>query len=576
MQCCFLLVNYLLFQFPPQLSTPAGSSQDELSLLEFERGSTPIASSSSSEEPKTELSTLQDSLRDVLLRSAAAQLHAAAIEPLDAREQLMREIASQTGGTAPAEHSRQPQPETQLIRDAAVLISDPAKPTDQEGPSDLASVDINDSLLDMFRNRCFLSDDSKPITTTLDDQNNIVDFAKTAKSPDLEEIPLPCIPEPETVPEKGKTRREGKLETIVESAQSPPDTYVMHSGSSLGAVKKVPSEKVKGGILPTNLDLNWASIPMTSPPETPQVQPPKRAERPESVDHGTLTEPAHFDLWRSDVSKGEFTILITASRNINAPDTPLPVRSKAAIAMFDKSTATSEENQDILGVQGALQVLAAMFPNVPPADLADLLEKCQHDAQWVAELITDSSLPTLQPLEGASVSFEEPGASVCFEEPVDPKIETIISDGKKTIKRRKDRKGPSSELSQLLKKEIESSFQIGNEHYSDHVLHIKKVREGDFSSDKVVSVPEEIPTPDAVSGEAWVEEDGEAAAAAAVGAVGRTFSPEDGERETTIPMPLDPDFFQQLVARFAGPGVAPRDSLKGIVLRINFFIMSRL
>lgn len=465
------------------MSTPACSSQDELSLLEFQRGSSPNGSSSSSEEPKTELSTLQDSLRDVLLRSAAAPLP-------EVSDQLMRDIASQTG-------------------------SAPLK--DQITP-----VEINDSLIEIFRKRL-----AEPEIQIVDIENNVVD-GKNAKSPDLEEIPLPCVPDADE-PAKGRPRRDGpKLETIIESIQSPPDTDLTEE------MKKTPL-KTRVKILP-NLDNNWASIPMTSTVEKIEPEEPKRVYIVDSGDNVSQTELGDFELWRTECHNGAYYLKSCRSRSITGPETPLPVRNKSAVVMFDKGTMTLEEDVGVLiSREEGVETLTAMFPDVPRSALSDLLEKCNYDFQWVAEIITDSG--SAYQVEGSS--------SVACEEVIDPKLETIIADGKKTIKRKKDRRGQQSELSQILKKEMESSFQIGSEHYSPHVLLVKKLRNSEFSLEDDVPPPSP-PLPPPV--EEFVD----------------NFEDFYRDGEGNIPMPVDPGFFQQLLTRFGPPGTTPPvDLLKG-------------
>jgi len=471
------------------LSTPAGSSQDELSLLEFERSSTPPnRSSSSSEDPKTELSTLQDSLRDVLLRSAAAQGN-------DGLGHLLHDIALQT--KLPwIENPERVTIESETGKE--MVVNEP-------------EVELNDSLLEIMKKRH--EDKICPLPKEAD----VV--AKSVKSPDLEEIPLPCLPKPDE-PVERKTRLEGpKLETIIESLQSPPDTEGLET-----------CQPIKKHKLLTNIDPNWGNIPihMPKPVLPPKPELLRKPERPESKNQETLTENSDFNLWRSN---GIYTIILTTPRVITDANTPVPVRCKTQIVMFDKSTTTDDLQESSAG----LQDLISMFPHVPEHDLADLYEKCSQDVQWVAELITDSNFENL---EGKSIAPEP------FEKPVEPVLEAVITDGKKTIKRKKEKKnGSNSELSQILKKGIESSFQIGTEHYSDHVLLIKKLKEGEITMDSPIcdNAPE------------WEGEKEEIVASGA----------PTQEAEDTIPMPLDPVFFQHLLSKFEGPGNGFRDFLVG-------------
>lgn len=399
----------------------------------------------------------------------------------------------------------------------------------------IAAVDINDSLIQIFRKRL-----TEPEPPLVDIENNVVD-GKSAKSPDLEEIPLPCVPDADE-PVKGRPRRDGpKLETIIESIQSPPDTDLAED------VKKSPL-KTRVKILP-NLDNNWASIPMTSTVHKMEPEEPKRVFIVDTVDNVSQIDPGDFELWRAECSDGTYYLKSCRSRPITGPETPLPVRNKSAVAMFDKGTMTLEEDVGVLiSREEGVETLTAMFPDVPRSALADLLEKCNYDFQWVAEIITDS---------GSTYHVASAGGSVACEEVIDPKLETIISDGKKTIKRKKDRRGQQSELSQILKKEIESSLQIGSEHYSPHVLLVKKLRNSEFSLDDDVPPPSPPLPPPA---EEFVENFDD-------------FFYRDGDR--TIPMPVDPGFFQQLLTRFAPPGVPPPtvDLIKGWLVGIFFWLL---
>lgn len=528
----------------------ACSSQEELSLLDFddteEAKDDKDDSSSSSEEQETQLLTLQESLREAL------------IDTYEKRKQLEEtSIKNSTHITDNKDLIMDGQRESEEFINAMnkrlenIRIEDST--VKESPPADSALVDY---ILKSYDTEKSAESKVKVLSQEIIGQNK--------KSPDLEEVPLPSIPlDLQGVP-IGSTIKRQTMDEIISTWDTPPDkkaTVDSHpkperpKSGLLGAIKKTGIQRDQSPEeLLRSVELSWSSIPFTSSWEdinkkigTEQKELPQRSKPQRKnvlkTDSSTNTKYSDFDLWKdggSDVVK-----LTPQNRNINQN---LEYNSSAYLCgtqypMLDKGSMTSDlDESDTIPMEASLEILSGMFPDIHPEMLEDVLEKCKGDVHWAVNLLLDSPHNVDIPLDRKHL---EDGSSVAVGNSI-PIENLVISDGKKTIKRRKDRKAVPSELSLMLKKQIEDSIHINDEYY-DKSLLLKRQAERNLEYN---SLPNSFTDPSQIL-EFNNKRNYETEFPPSLAQVVHQSPQEDeDEEEETIPMKIDPEFFRQLATHF--------------------------
>lgn len=555
-------------------------SQEDLNVSEMESLRSISDSSSSSEEQETQMLSLQESLKDMLI---------------DNTKKL--EEAPRSSFTEEENEKRS----SSLSKPTGVELSDSLlgvlgkrfeTPTKTSLNMMNESVSLSDSVLQMLVKKYSSEEEvqSHNIAT-----NKELSDSECKKSPDLEEFPLPSIPFSEVennLNEKPYTAiikpssekltdwessKGNKLEDIINSWDEVPSSKPRETdnapkdprtkNSLLGAIKKTgltPRDKSPEELL-RSVGLSWSSSPFNSSWEDVSKKssdansqlPKTQRKLVLKSDSSTNTVHTDFDLWMKN--DNDYIKLEARSRNINQnykePETPM--RSVPEVLMLDKSSMTIEaEDMETLLDESALDNLSGMFPNISKEYLSDILEKCKGNILWAVELLLETpqnlgnfssqSLPEDNTVPAQNESIPEPDYSP---------LQKIISDGKKTIKRRKDRKGATNELSLLLKKQIEESIQINEDLYQDKTLFLKKLRHGEieFGDEPIGFLPLEASVEGVVEESKEVEEPGEE------------------EFEETIPMKLDTEFLNILTQKFGTSNSSTNGSNTGTLFVDNRF-----
>ncbi|KAK6631801.1 hypothetical protein RUM43_013865 [Polyplax serrata] len=569
------LLDFNLSVTPVSISqdaTAASCSQDDLSLVNYEgieNTSSRKLSSSSSEEQETQMLSLQESLRDVLLEN----------------NQRVNELSLENNNnTKPGKQSINIDANSKQIdvdlSDSLMKVLDshydksPNKNTaDVENECTRGAIPINESLLQILVNKYSADDvvDSETAAINFrkqDNGSNIV--GQSVKSPDLEGVPLPCIPPDGSIlPTLSKSEqsqapnisnfdwasKQDKFEEIVsswnhigvkesKSVGGPKDQRCKNPGI-LGAIKRAgistidkSPEELLGEIVPSwsssSFTSSWEGTSKGVPHSGVQNLPQYQRKSASKTDSCTNTCHDDFDLWKKNDET--VTKLLAHSRNIN-PNYTEPVISKAHksdVLMLDKSSMTADMGE-VYSYGNALDTLSGMFPDISQDHLIDIFDKCKGNLLWAIEVLLESPqnlASTPRTHETDPILYND--AKAIREDPDYISLQNIaISDGKKTIKRKKDKKSNTSELSLMLKKQIEESIQISEDFYQDKTLFLKKLRHGEieFGDEPMVhmtdvtnqSIPDKLDEQDS----------------------------EEDEEETT-PMKLDPDFFKRLIQLF-GP-----------------------
>lgn len=555
--------------------TPASVSQEDLSILNF-NGSDNINSkdsSSSTEEQETQMLSLQESLRDVFIDSTRKSQETS----LESSPEKKPNAANNSEKIAAKPFEIELSDSLMNVLSKRFEISES---NDRAKESDVAEggVSINESLLQMLVKKYSADEveNSEIKETNSNTESHIIDNEVSKKSPDLEEVPLPSIPPDKNENESPKFQcleseiannsksvelsadrpvlKRDNFEDIVNSwncsiaEESKKDTSpkpARTKNSLLGAKKKTGAntrDKSPDELL-RSVDLSWSSVPFTSSWEDVSDKPlesefqslPKPQRRfVLKSDSSTNTLHGDFDLWKKEV---DGIVKLTAhSRNINQNyrESEIPVSHVSDILMLDKSSMTLDaEEMDSMGREIALETLTGMFPDISKHHLIEILDKCKGNLIWAIEVLLETpqnlaNLPDAALIEESPVSCQ--GAKA-IEEPDYVSLQNaMISDGKKTIKRKKEKKSAPSELSLILKKQIEDGIQINEDFYQDRTLFLKKLRHGEieFGDGPLEPVPE-IPAENTVQS---------------------YECEEDIEEEETIPMKLDPDFFRILNQQF--------------------------
>ena len=565
-------------------------SQEDLSLLNYDgtENQSSGEESPSSEEEESQMLSLQMSLRNVLLDDGKKS-HGSSVDALDTASGICPKACPQTTVDSSVynaslnSHCGPPQVELSdsLLDVFNKRFDNLAKNLESKAGDMTNVVPINKSLLQSLVKKYSADDIDKISAADSEESNSVKSTFELKQSPDLEEVPLPSVPvynytDTKLLADVKKTTRkenpsseksksatdcsewcsetlEEKFEAVVNSWNQPINKEQRKDDDSpkearprndyLGAIKKTGAntrDKSPEELL-RSVDLSWSSIPFTSswedvskkPPELqiPTFPKPPRKSTLKS-DSSTITLLGDFDLWRKD-EKGIIK-LNTCSRNINenykTPDNP--VNNVSTVLMLDKGSMTLDiEEMNNVERDNAIETLCGMFPDIPKEHLSYVFDKCKGNLIWTIEVLLETPQNLAENTEERSSIAQEENAITNHADYVS--LQNVnISDGKKTIRRRKDKKSAVSESSLLLKKQIEESIQINEDVYQDKTLFLKKLRHGEIEfGDGPINPPSENPNENLDEVKDLEESD-------------------DDEEEETIPMKLDSEFFGILTQIF--------------------------
>ncbi|KAL0276489.1 UNVERIFIED_CONTAM: hypothetical protein PYX00_004050 [Menopon gallinae] len=540
-------------------TNPACSSQEELSLLDFddETKEDKDDSSTSSEEQETQLLTLQESLREALIDS---------YEMRKQLEENSKKNSTQVSDDKDLTMDGQRE-SSDAFMDAVSKHLENIRMEDgglkEIPPGDNAIVNY---ILKSYDTEKGVESKTKAVGQEIEGQSK--------RSPDLEEVPLPSIPPGTQEASAGSTTKRQTMDEIMSSWDTSEEGNKAKNDSQpkperpksglLGAIKKTGIQRDQSPEeLLRSVELSWSTIPFTSSwedinkkmvteqKELPQRSKPQRKTVAKS-DSSTNTKHSDFELWKEDGS--DVVRLTPQNRDINQNLDSATCLYATQYPMLDKGSMTSDlEDYNTAPMEASMEILSGMFPDIQSEALADVLEKCKGDIHWAVNLLLDSPHNidiTLdrKPLEDAS--------GIAVDSSSIPIENLVISDGKKTIKRRKDRKAAPSELSLMLKKQIEDSIRINEEYYEKNA-YMKRQAEMNAECNAVQnSFADPSQTQEFDSTRMYESE-----YPSTFAQVSHSPQDDEDEEEETIPMKIDPEFFRQLASHFGH--TVERERLEG-------------
>lgn len=246
-----------------------------------------------------------------------------------------------------------------------------------------------------------------------------------------------------------------------------------------------------------NPSFNWNSADAVQKIEnSTEVMPQDQREyKPKAVtiDQSTNTCYTDFNLLHCDNSDETIKekILFSKNRNICEGRSPSVNVYKPNFLMFDKSTMTGDDLVCETKLKYDFQQLVEMFPETELGSLMELVDRCDGNLDWAADVLADSERNAQLsvnnsfdkhsgvPLEMFG-TFKESSFVQAGEPTADALVFGVPSQSMRLKKSNKQEKKNASESQLELKKQIESSFVLDKSHYSEHVWKIKKKRNGDF------------------------------------------------------------------------------------------------
>lgn len=221
----------------------------------------------------------------------------------------------------------------------------------------------------------------------------------------------------------------------------------------------------------------------------------------ESQEASTNTSSLDFIQLTKENCSDDLKILYGTSRDI-AGDVQIRKTVVPPLKlMLDKGTTTTVEmgmgTSDIGSKSQHLKTLLNLFPQVQPDVLQDIFDKCQGDVNWAVDLLLECNqeLTTEEPKTEQAMS--ECACSSEYE--VHPLVDSI-SDGPVTQESKgsndlqvhehetssKTPKHKNTNSSDPLKRYIEGQVKIGDEHYSEYLLNVRRRRHGESYSEEVL------------------------------------------------------------------------------------------
>lgn len=186
-----------------------------------------------------------------------------------------------------------------------------------------------------------------------------------------------------------------------------------------------------------------------------------------------------------------FTLLTPVSRDINSSYISPKIMSPRLKLSLDKGTMTSDEEEfNIMAEDGKnkaehLKNMKAVFSHIPEHYLKDILERCNGDFNWAVEILLDGETENgfINPDEEQVP--EEPSEESESQSIVNSLCSPVQSTFIEKLEDEENRKKTAHENACLqekciaeesvnLKKHIEHNFAFSDDHYSEHVLKLRR------------------------------------------------------------------------------------------------------
>lgn len=151
---------------------------------------------------------------------------------------------------------------------------------------------------------------------------------------------------------------------------------------------------------------------------------------------------------------------------------------------IENKSSTDEEPKEILNKHrkncrnenGSFAQIRQIYPTVALEILWDLFEKCEGDGDWTMDILLKEETRIGNYTDGAKNNFD----CDCDYVQVPASIEEIpiMNNALPYQRPRRDRSTVNTEEQLAAKRMIEGSFQISDEHYSNHTRKIRNLRRG--------------------------------------------------------------------------------------------------
>ncbi|XP_049872220.1 uncharacterized protein LOC126371076 isoform X2 [Pectinophora gossypiella] len=255
---------------------------------------------------------------------------------------------------------------------------------------------------------------------------------------------------------------------------------------------------------------DWRKISMFMPPWTDDTS-TTTSQSIEIPVRETKSSETCMEIGDTDLQnpKKVFKIITATPRDINLFYINLQKEKIPDKRRLDKSTTTNEllitETYRCKNEEQHFIAFRKLFKNVPKASLRDIFDKCCGDVNWAVDIVlggmADNQLETTEGDEASDTEVEMEEQCNCLAAyhiipdaetrstanpattadeqniPIEP---TCIPKKTKTI--------PSDSTIQLLRS-LEKNVVLSNEHYSEHMLKMKKFREGGSSYENSEQIP---------------------------------------------------------------------------------------
>lgn len=345
----------------------------------------------------------------------------------------------------------------------------------------------------------------KENTQTSEEKNSIILHDKAVNQNQLKEAEK-CLKEIEEVEqewENGEMWEDGTKKNnsndnlpAVETAPKPPRNSVeAKSNKLMESVKKCE---------------DWSRISMYMSPWHDETETIQNNDKPIPTEKKTST--TCVEIGDTDPCKNSYKIISAVARDINSSYTTTRKEKIPDQRMLDKSTMTNEQVMtDSFRCKNEEKHFVAfrkLFKNISRADLRDVFDKCCGDVNWAVDIVFDGMASKLYDESDAqdTSDAEEDIADECDclaayniipdrAQAIELNSTAPESNDETKETRPLQQKRPKQEVSLSetvlqLKKEIEKSVKISEEHYSPHFLRIRQLRRGEYSTnDDLLAVP---------------------------------------------------------------------------------------
>lgn len=189
-----------------------------------------------------------------------------------------------------------------------------------------------------------------------------------------------------------------------------------------------------------------------------------------------ITDVKSSTITKRDVHSNLFSILKENHENVESKSST-DEEPKEMLMLHKHRKNCKNENDSFAQIR-------QIFPSVALDILWDLFEKCEGDGDWTMDILLkeETRIGDYDHLDSESDRAKNDFVCDCDYVNVPASIEEISTINASTYQRpRRDRTTINSEEHLAAKRLIEESFQIGDEHYSDHTRKIRNIRRGVLS-----------------------------------------------------------------------------------------------